>query len=186
MKYLIVGLGNPGPAYELTRHNIGFLVSDRLADKQGVSFSVDRLAWTAEFKLKGRQVYLIKPSVFMNLSGKAVRYWLNELKVPLEHLLVITDDMALPFGKIRFRGKGSHAGHNGLRNISETLGTEAFSRLRFGIGNDFPRGAQADYVLSNFSPEEMQSILAPVDRCCEAVLSFVTVGIEKTMNIYNS
>lgn len=186
MKYLIAGLGNPGPAYELTRHNIGFLVADRLADQQGVSFVPDRLAWTSEFKFKGRQVFVIKPSVFMNLSGKAVNYWLSALKIPLENLLVITDDIALPFGKLRLRPKGSHGGHNGLRNIAEVLGTEAFARLRFGIGSDFPKGAQADYVLSNFSAEETAFILPPMDRCCEAVLSFVTVGIERTMNMCNS
>lgn len=186
MKYLIAGLGNPGPTYELTRHNIGFLVADRLADQHGISFTTDRLAWTAAFKFKGRQIFIVKPSVFMNLSGKAINYWLSTLKIPVEHLLVITDDIALPFGKLRLRSKGSHGGHNGLRNTAEILGTEMFARLRFGIGNDFPKGGQADYVLSNFLPEEMDFILPPIDQCCKAVLSFATVGIEKTMNLYNS
>src|SRR5690606_29337273 len=147
MKYLIVGLGNIGPEYELTRHNVGFLTSDRLADKDKVAWSSDRLAFTAEYKLKGRQIHVIKPTTYMNFSGLAVFYWLKTLKIPQEILLVVVDDVALPFGTLRMREKGSSAGHNGLKNIEEILGGQNYSRLRFGIGNDFPKGRQVEYVL---------------------------------------
>src|SRR5882672_10534568 len=155
VKYLIAGLGNIGPEYELTRHNIGFLTLDRIADNHKLQFATHRLADKAEFNYKGRQLHLIKPNTFMNLSGKAIAYWLQALKIQKENLLVIVDDIALPFGSIRMRTKGSAAGHNGLKNIEQILAGQEYSRLRFGIGNDFARGQQVDFVLSNFSKEEI-------------------------------
>jgi peptidyl-tRNA hydrolase, PTH1 family len=185
MKYLIIGLGNPGPEYELTRHNIGFLILDRIADLEKVKFSTQRLADKAEIKFKGRQLHLIKPNTFMNLSGKAVNYWMNELKVEKENILVLVDDLALPFGTLRLRGKGSAAGHNGLTNIEETLGTQQYSRLRFGIGNNFSKGGQIDFVLSRFSEEEFKAISPVMDKAIEMVRSFCTAGLERTMSAYN-
>ncbi|MEQ8808449.1 MAG: aminoacyl-tRNA hydrolase, partial [Imperialibacter sp.] len=151
MKYLIAGLGNIGPEYELTRHNIGFLVLDRLAQAASASFTFNKQAYTAEIKHKGRTLHLIKPTTYMNLSGKAVAYWMQQLKVPRENILVITDDIALPFGKLRMKPKGSSAGHNGLKNIEATLGGQDYPRLRFGIGDNYSKGHQVEYVLNNFS-----------------------------------
>ncbi len=185
MKYLIAGLGNIGPQYELTRHNIGFLVLDQLADKFNADFVTSRLADKTEFKHKGRTLHLIKPNTYMNLSGKAVSYWLNELKVPKENLLVIMDDVALPFGKMRMRSKGSSAGHNGLKNIELILNSQEYPRLSFGIGDGFPKGQQADYVLSNFSKEEFEALPALIQKAVDMVLSFCTTGVEKTMSLYN-
>ena len=185
MKYLICGLGNPGTEYELTRHNAGFLVLDQLADKHKANFNVARHSLKTEIKYKGRKLILIKPTTFMNLSGKAVNYWLKDEKIPQENLLVITDDIALPFGKLRMRAKGSNAGHNGLGNIDQTLGNNNYSRLRFGVGNDFHKGQQIDYVLSNFSQHEMDGLLEPIDKACEMILSFCTIGVARTMNTYN-
>ncbi len=164
MKYLLAGLGNPGPKYELTRHNIGFLILDRLADNTKVDFSNDRLADHAEMKFKGRHLHLIKPTTFMNLSGKAIAYWLQYLKIPKENLLVLVDDIALPFGHLRLRAKGSSAGHNGLGNIEEVLGGQDYSRLRFGIGNNYSKGQQIDFVLSNFDQPEFEALPALMDR----------------------
>ncbi|MFY0654063.1 MAG: aminoacyl-tRNA hydrolase [Cyclobacteriaceae bacterium] len=185
MKYLIAGLGNIGPEYELTRHNIGFLVMDRLADKFNINFEHDRLAYTADFKHKGRGISLIKPTTFMNLSGKAVNYWMKELKVTKQNTLIVTDDIALPYGKLRMRAKGSSAGHNGLKNIEQTLGGNDYARLRFGVGNDFAKGRQVDYVLSNFDQEQMDSITERIDKACDMILSFCSIGIERTMNFHN-
>ena len=185
MKYLIAGLGNIGPEYELTRHNVGFLVLDRLADHQKVNFKTERLADRAEVKYKGRQLHLIKPNTYMNLSGKAIAYWLQELKIPKENLLVIVDDLAIPFGSIRIRQKGSAAGHNGLKNIELLLGGQEYSRLRFGIGNDFGKGQQVDFVLSNFEQEEFKALPEVMDKSIEAIYSFATIGIERTMNFFN-
>lgn len=185
MKYLIVGLGNIGAEYELTRHNIGFLVLDRLADKEGLKWEHGRLAFTTEYKHKGRSLYLVKPTTYMNLSGKAVNYWLKELKIPIENLLVITDDLALPFGKIRLKGKGSAGGHNGLKNIEALNGGQNYSRLRFGVGDDFHKGHQVDYVLSPFNKQEMEELVPHMDRSIDAVLSFSTIGLERTMNFFN-
>ncbi|MDW8331794.1 MAG: aminoacyl-tRNA hydrolase [Cyclobacteriaceae bacterium] len=185
MKFLIAGLGNIGPEYELTRHNIGFLIADRLADKYNAGFELSRHAYKAEFKYKGRYVYLIKPTTYMNLSGKAIAYWMQELKIEPSNLLVIVDDVALPFGKLRLRPKGSSAGHNGLKHIEETLGHNHYARLRFGIGNNYHKGQQVNYVLGNFTSEELQNIITPMDKACEMILSFCTVGIEKTMSVYN-
>ena len=185
MKYLIVGLGNPGPKYELTRHNIGFLTLDRLADQQECAFRADRLAEIADFRHKGRSIHLIKPSTFMNLSGKAVNYWLQSLKVSKENLLVLVDDIALPFGTLRMRAKGSSAGHNGLKNIEDLTGGQNYPRLRMGVGNDFPKGKQVDYVLSQFPPEELAALPALMDRAGEMILSFATQGMARTMSQYN-
>jgi peptidyl-tRNA hydrolase, PTH1 family len=186
MKYLIAGLGNIGPEYELTRHNIGFLVLDQLADQQQVSFSLDRLAEKSEFKHKGRVIHMIKPTTYMNLSGKAITYWLQELKIPRENLLVIVDDLALPFGTLRLRTKGSSAGHNGLKNIEALLPGQEYSRLRFGIGNEFGKGQQVDYVLSNFTQEEFEKLPEFMKKANEMVLSYCTIGAARTMSQYNS
>ncbi|MEM9674968.1 MAG: aminoacyl-tRNA hydrolase [Bacteroidota bacterium] len=185
MKYLIVGLGNPGPKYELTRHNIGFLTLDRLAEQKGETFEVSRLAEVASVKHKGRTLYLIKPTTFMNLSGKAVNYWLQELKIPKENLLVLTDDIALPFGTLRMRAKGSSAGHNGLKNIEQLTGGQNYPRLRMGVGDDFHKGQQVDYVLSQFPREELDQLPEIMDRASEMVLAFCTIGIAHTMSQYN-
>jgi peptidyl-tRNA hydrolase, PTH1 family len=185
MKYLIAGLGNIGPEYELTRHNIGFLVLDRLADKHGIKFETNRLAFTSELKYKGKSIFLIKPTTFMNLSGKAVNYWMKDLKIPKENLLVVTDDLALPFGKLRMKGKGSNGGHNGLGNIQEVLESDEYPRLRFGVGSDFSKGRQVDYVLSNFPPDEFKFLPEYLDKACEGILSFCTIGIERTMTNIN-
>lgn len=185
MKYLIVGLGNIGVEYELTRHNIGFLVLDQLADKFEANFKIERLAQKAEIKYKGRVLHLIKPTTYMNLSGKAVNYWMQELKIAQENLLVIVDDIALEHGVLRLRPKGSAGGHNGLANIEQVLGNSNYARLRFGVGNDYPKGKQADYVLSNFTQAQLDDILTPITKACEMTLSFATVGIEKTMTQFN-
>jgi PTH1 family peptidyl-tRNA hydrolase len=185
MKFLITGLGNIGAEYELTRHNAGFLVVDQLADKFDVQFVTDRYARKALIRHKGRQIHLIKPSTYMNLSGNAVNYWLQALKIPLEHLLVVTDDIALPLGKLRMRAKGSDAGHNGLKHIVEVLGTNQFPRLRVGIGNDFLRGQQIDYVLGKWKEEELK-VMEPVwEKACDMILGFCTIGIDRTMSRYN-
>lgn len=185
MKYLIAGLGNIGAEYELTRHNIGFLVLDQLADQHKVDFSSARLADKTEFKFKGRGIHLIKPSTYMNLSGKAIAYWLQALAIPRENLLVVVDDVALPFGTLRMRTKGSAAGHNGLKNIEEVLGDQGYARLRFGIGSDYGKGQQVDYVLSNFSQEEFDAMPPLIGKANEMILSFCTIGPEKTMSLFN-
>lgn len=185
MKFLITGLGNPGPAYHYTRHNIGFMVLDRLAERMGVSFVPDRLGDTCTIKHKGKQLFLLKPSTYMNLSGKAVRYHLQKHGITQNELLVITDDLALPFGKIRIRAKGSGGGHNGLGNIQEVLGNENYARMRFGIGSEFSKGAQVDYVLSDFPAEEKAALPPLLDKMGDAILGFATIGLERAMNIYN-
>jgi PTH1 family peptidyl-tRNA hydrolase len=185
MKFLIAGLGNIGAEYELTRHNIGFLVLDQLADQQATTFTSARLADKAEFKFKGKAIHMIKPTTFMNLSGKAIAYWMNELKIPKENILVVVDDLALPFGTLRLRTKGSAAGHNGLKNIELVLGGQDYSRLRFGIGNEFGKGQQIDYVLSNFSQHEFDQMTDLIKRANEMTLSFCTIGAERTMNLFN-
>lgn len=185
MKYLIAGLGNPGAEYELTRHNIGFLVIDRLADREGVTLSTGRYADKAEIKFKGRLITLIKPNTYMNLSGKAVNYWLQEQKVPKENLLVVTDDLALPFGKLRMRAKGSAAGHNGLTNIEQITGGQEYARLRCGIGSDFPKGGQVEYVLGKFPQQQMDELLPVLDKACDMIMGFCTAGIARTMSQFN-
>lgn len=186
MKYLIAGLGNIGPEYELTRHNIGFLTLNQLADEHKATFSLDRHAEKADFKFKGRSLHLIKPTTYMNLSGKAIAYWLQELKIPRENLLVILDDIALPFGSLRMRTKGSSAGHNGLKNIEEILGGQDYTRLRFGIGNEYGKGQQVDYVLSNFSQDEFKKLPEIIKKANEMTLSFCTIGPERTMSLFNN
>ena len=185
MKFLIVGLGNPGTEYELTRHNIGFLILDRLADLEKTKFTTQRLAEKAEIKFKGRQLHLIKPNTYMNLSGKSVNYWMNELKIEKENILILVDDIALPFGSLRLRGKGSSAGHNGLTHIEETLGHQNYARLRFGIGNNFSKGGQVDYVLSRFSNEEFKELVPLMDKAIKMIQSFCTAGLERTMSGFN-
>ncbi|MGF1638854.1 MAG: aminoacyl-tRNA hydrolase [Cyclobacteriaceae bacterium] len=186
MKYLIVGLGNIGAEYELTRHNAGFLVLDQLADKHKVSFTLERHAHKSEIKYKGRQIHLIKPTTYMNLSGKAFKYWMQQLGVAMENTLVITDDIALPLGRLRMRQKGSSAGHNGLKNIEELLGGQNYPRLRVGIGDNFRQGGQVDYVLSRFTSEEMKELPEILEKASEMALSFCTLGIERTMSNFNS
>lgn len=185
MKYLVAGLGNIGQDYENTRHNIGFDILDTLAEKESLTFHSDRLAFHSEYKFKGRVIHLIKPTTYMNLSGKAVRYWMTSLKVPIEKVLIITDDLALPFGKIRIRKSGSHGGHNGLKNIIEELGTNQFPRLRFGISDDFYKGAQVNYVLSPWGSEERNELPDLINRSIEAIQAFAAIGIERAMNQYN-
>lgn len=185
MKYLIAGLGNIGLEYELTRHNIGFLILDRLADEKGVSFKVDKLASICEVSHKGRTLHLIKPTTYMNLSGKAVNFWLQHHKVSKENLLVVTDDISLPYGKLRLKPKGSAGGHNGLKNIEQITGGQDYSRLRFGVGDDFYKGNQVDYVLSPFSKKELDELVLNMDRVIEAIFSFCSIGVERSMNLFN-
>jgi len=186
MKYLIAGLGNIGPEYTQTRHNIGFLVLDLLADKMQAEFKFERLAYRAEGRYKGRTLVLIKPTTYMNLSGKAVNHWLKDEKIPVENLLVIADDLALDFGKLRLRPKGTHGGHNGFRDIEATLQTPEYARLRFGIGSNFPKGRQVDYVLQNFAKDELAELPLHMDRACEATFSFCAAGLQTAMNQFNA
>jgi PTH1 family peptidyl-tRNA hydrolase len=185
MKYLIAGLGNIGAEYSKTRHNIGFMVLDELAAQKKATFSTEKLGDKALIKHKGRQIHLIKPSTYMNLSGKAIRYWLNTLKIPRENLLVIVDDLALPIGNLRMRGKGSDGGHNGLKNIQELLGTNQYPRLKFGISNNFPKGKQVEYVLQKFTDEEHTVLKPAIEKSTQMVFSFCTIGIQKTMGHFN-
>lgn len=184
-KFLIVGLGNIGPEYEETRHNFGFMVVDTLAYEKGVSFKSCRYGSMAIIKVKNCELLLLKPSTFMNLSGVAVKYWVNKENLPLEHLLIIVDDIALPFGTIRIRQTGSEAGHNGLKSITEQLGTRDYARLKFGVGNNFDKGGQVDYVLGRFSPEERKELSLKLDKAAEAVKAFCLSGPAFAMNHYN-
>lgn len=185
LKYLIVGLGNIGSEYQNTRHNIGFDVLDALAGASNISFIDKRYGMIAEYKFKGRTFILLKPSTFMNRSGLAVNYWLKATKVPLDKLLVIVDDLALPLGSIRLRPKGSDGGHNGLANINQVLGTSAYPRLRFGIGNNFHKGQQIDYVLGNWTKEENQKLPELIEHSVEIIKSFGTIGLGLTMTNFN-
>ena len=185
MKYLIVGLGNIGAEYDMTRHNIGFRVADALAERLGVRFETKRYGDVAMGRVKNAQLIILKPSTYMNLSGEAVRYWMSTEKIPIERVLVLVDDLALPFGTLRLKGKGSDAGHNGLKNIAQLLGSQSYPRLRFGIGNDFPQGAQIDYVLGRFSREEETALPELLERCCDITTAFCLEGIGPTMNRYN-
>lgn len=186
MKYLIVGLGNIGDEYRETRHNIGFMVLDALAKASNIVFKDGRYGATTTLSVKGRQLILLKPSTYMNLSGNAVRYWMQQEKIPLENVLVVVDDLALPFGSLRLKGKGSDAGHNGLKHIAATLGTQNYVRLRFGIGNDFPKGAQVDYVLGNFDEEDRKQMPERLELAGEIIKSFCLAGLNLTMNQYNN
>jgi len=185
VKYLITGLGNIGSEYKDTRHNIGFQILDTLAGVSNISFRDKRYGFVAEYKYKARTFILLKPATYVNLSGRAVNYWLQKQKIPIDKLLVLTDDIALPFGSLRLKAKGSHGGHNGLRSISEILGRNDFARLRFGIGDDFPKGFQVDYVLSAWTEEEKKQLPGRIEVCIEIIKSFATIGIERTMNLYN-
>jgi len=185
MSYLIAGLGNIGTEYAGTRHNIGFDVVDALVFKHGGSFSLDRLAAKAEISYRGKMLTCIKPTTYMNLSGKALRYWLEKKKIPIERTLVIADDIALPLSRLRLRGNGTDAGHNGLKSIFEELQTDKYPRLRFGVGNDFPRGMQVEYVLGQWSQDEIPLVKMKIEKSVQVVESFVHQGLERTMNDYN-
>lgn len=186
MKFLIVGLGNIGNEYGGTRHNIGFDVVHAFASKHGGEFRVDRLAYIAEVKWKGRQFICVCPTTFMNLSGKAFKYWLDKEKIALENTLTIVDDLALPLDKLRLRAAGSPAGHNGLKDIQAVMGTDAYPKLRFGIGNVYPKGMQADFVLGKWKNDEIPLVKLKIDKCIEVIESFATIGIDKTMSFVNS
>lgn len=185
MKYLIVGLGNIGPEYADTRHNIGFNIADELVKTADGSFTNSRLAYYSEVSFKGRKLHVIKPTTFMNLSGKAVNYWMHELNIKLENVLVIVDDLALPLGKLRLKLQGSSAGHNGLKSIEEICGGQAYPRLRFGISDNFAKGRQADYVLGRFDKDELPELPALIDRSVALIQSFVTIGPALTMTNFN-
>ncbi|WP_088340751.1 aminoacyl-tRNA hydrolase [Robiginitalea sediminis] len=184
-KFLIAGLGNIGPEYENTRHNIGFKVLDHLARSLEADFQTDRLGDIATFRIKGRQVCCLKPSTYMNRSGKAVKYWLEKEKIPVSNLLVVTDDLNLPFGTLRLKTKGSDGGHNGLKDIQEVLGTTQYPRFRFGIGSEFSKGRQVDYVLGQWSGEEEEALPPRLERSSELIRSFVLAGASLTMNQFN-
>lgn len=186
MKYLIAGLGNIGAEYANTRHNVGFKILDFLAAQAEVSFTTMRYGDLTEYNYKGRKFVLLKPSTYMNLSGKAIDYWLKMEKIPVENLFVIVDDIALPFGSIRIRSKGSDGGHNGLKNITQILGHANYARLRFGVGGDFSKGAQVDYVLGEWSTEESAALPERFDVVVDAIRSFGCQGVERTMNCYNN
>lgn len=186
MKYLIVGLGNIGPEYAHTRHNTGFMIADRLVGESGRCWSTGRYGDISRFRLKNKQLVVLKPSTYMNLSGNAVRYWAEQEKIPVDHILVLVDDIALPFGAIRMKGSGSDAGHNGLKNIALMLNTQAYPRLRFGVGNDFPRGCQIDYVLGDFTPDERKELPARIDVAVDAVKCFVLEGLGNAMCKFNN
>lgn len=185
MKFLIAGLGNIGPDYHETRHNIGFIILDFLAREKGAVFVAGRYGDKAEFKNKGRTFILLKPSTYMNLSGRAIYYWLSHEKVDLENLLVLVDDLALPVGTLRMKAKGGAGGHNGLTHITDVLGTDQFARLRFGIGADYPKGFQSQYVLGKWEPEEREIIDPRIKVASEMVVSFGMQGAERTMNLFN-
>lgn len=186
MKYLVAGLGNIGGEYANTRHNIGFDVLNGMAAIKGVEFSEERHAFRTVIKHKGRVLVLIKPSTYMNISGKAVRYWLEKEKIPIENLIVVVDDLALPFGALRLREKGGAGGHNGLTDIENTLGSSKYARLRFGIGDDFRKGGQVEHVLSKWGPEESKELNERITMAGEIIGSFTTIGLSRTMSQYNN
>ncbi|PWL32994.1 MAG: aminoacyl-tRNA hydrolase [Fluviicola sp. XM-24bin1] len=186
MKYLIVGLGNPGAKYENTRHNIGFKVVESFAKEFEGKFALDKQAEIATVKFKGRTIILAKPTTFMNLSGKAVNYWMQQEKIPIENVLIITDDIALPFGTLRMRGKGSDGGHNGLKDIQATLNSAKYARLRFGVGSDFHKGRQVDYVLGEWTPEENEKMEERIKTSKEFIKGFTTIGLQRTMSNWNN
>lgn len=183
-KYLIVGLGNPGYEYENTRHNTGFMVLDKMAESAGVSFEDKRYGYVAETSIKGRKVFLLKPTTYMNLSGNAVRYWLQKENIDQKRLLVVVDDLSIPLGDYRLKGNGSNGGHNGLGNIQQLIGQQ-YARLRMGIGNEFQRGQQVDWVLGKYTDEDMRTLLPSIDEAVEIIRSFVLAGLDITMNQFN-
>jgi len=184
-KFLIVGLGNPGDEYANTRHNAGYMVLDAFAKASNIHFDDKRYGFVAETSVKGRKLILLKPTTFMNLSGNAVRYWLNKENIDVERMLVIVDDLSLPLGSLRLKGSGSNGGHNGLGNIESVIGTQRYARLRVGIGNDFPRGMQVEWVLGKFDAEDMQTLQPSIDTAVEMIKSFALAGIDITMNQFN-
>ncbi|WP_372751133.1 aminoacyl-tRNA hydrolase [Labilibaculum sp.] len=186
MKYLIVGLGNIGAEYANTRHNIGFRILDALAEKENLEFKEARYGAVTEYKFKGRSFVLVKPNTYMNLSGKSVNYWLQKEKIPVENMMVLVDDLALPFGTLRLRPKGSDAGHNGLKHINQTLGHQNYNRLRFGIGANFGRGQQIDYVLGEWSSEELDQLPELFKICINMIKGMSTIGVQRTMTAYNT
>jgi peptidyl-tRNA hydrolase, PTH1 family len=185
-KFLLIGLGNIGTEYANTRHNIGFDVVHAFVKKHGGDFRVDRLAYVADVKWKGKNIVCICPTTFMNLSGKAFKYWMDKEKVPVENTLTILDDVALPLDKIRIRATGSAGGHNGLKDIQNTLGTDAYPKLRFGVGNNYPKGMQADFVLGKWLKAEEPTVLLKIEKCIDIIESFTTTGIERTMTAFNN
>ena len=185
MKYLIVGLGNPGAEYENTRHNVGFRVVDTIAEAHGGTFSTERHGMVSTIRFKGRALVLLKPNTFMNLSGKAVRYWMEAEKIPVDRILVITDDLNLDYEKLRLRAKGSDGGHNGLKDIQAVLETNVYPRLRIGIGSDFSRGGQSDFVLGEWTEDEGLALQEVLTKSSKAVESVVTIGLSRTMNSFN-
>ncbi len=185
-KFLIVGLGNPGPEYKYTRHNIGFLVADKLAEKIKADFKTERYADVASGNYRGKKLIIIKPNTYMNLSGKAVRYWMEKENIDKNNLLVITDDVNLDFGSIRIRPKGSDGGHNGLKSIQELIGGNNYARLRFGIGKNYPQGGQSDYVLGKWTEEQLDKLPQLIDQITEAIISFIQEGLSRAMNKYNT
>ncbi len=186
MNYLVVGLGNIGSEYADTRHNVGFMVLDAWAQASNIVFQTQRYGDVAEVSFKGRNITLLKPSTYMNLSGNAVRYWVNKLKLPLENVLIICDDLNLPFGTLRMRKKGSDGGHNGLKNIQELLGTQEYARIRIGIGNNFAKGGQVDFVIGSMTPEEKNQMPEICDNVIEGVKAFTTIGVDRAMNSFNT
>lgn len=184
-KYLIVALGNIGIEYENTRHNIGFNIADEMSKKQGASFELKRLAFYSDFRLKNKEIHIIKPTTYMNLSGNALRYWMQELKIELANVLILVDDKDLPFGKIRLRAKGSAGGHNGLRNIELVLGDQNYNRLRFGIGNNFNKGKQIEYVLGRWTKDEEEALASYIADAHTAIEDFVHLGMAKAMESTN-
>ncbi|RZK49639.1 MAG: aminoacyl-tRNA hydrolase [Pedobacter sp.] len=185
MKFLIVGLGNIGPEYVGTRHNIGFEIADQLANDLSGQFEIGRLAYHTELSFKGKKIHVIKPTTYMNLSGKAVNYWMKELKIAPENVLVIVDDLALPFGKLRLKLQGSSAGHNGLKSIEEVCGGQNYARVRFGIGDNFRKGMQAQYVLGPFDKNEQKDLPILLNRAVSLIKSFVSIGPAQTMTLFN-
>ncbi len=186
MKYLIVGLGNIGNEYRDTRHNIGFKILDAFAEASNISFTTERYGDIARMRLKNKQLILLKPSTYMNLSGNAVRYWKDKEGIDIANILVLVDDIALPFGSIRLKPRGSDAGHNGLKNIAQMLGTDAYPRLRFGIGDNYPRGCQIEYVLGKFTADEQTELPARIEKACEAIREFALAGIQNAMCSFNN
>lgn len=185
MKFLIAGLGNIGDEYAHTRHNIGFSILDNWAAQDNLTFKTERLAMISEAKWKGKTAILIKPTTYMNLSGKAVNYWMQAEKISIQNVLVVTDDLALPFGTIRLKGKGSDGGHNGLKDIQATLNTIEYARLRFGIGSEFAKGRQVNYVLSKWNTDEQKALPERIDIATEVIKNFMATGLERTMTAYN-
>ncbi len=185
-KFLVIGLGNPGTEYKYTRHNIGFLIADKLAEKLKTNFKTERYGDLAVGNYRGKRFFILKPATFMNLSGKAVRYWLEKEKILKENLMILTDDVNLDFGIIRIRPKGSDGGHNGLKSIQELLNTTQYARLRFGIGKDYPQGGQVDYVLGRWTEEQVSELSEYIDRASDAVIGFAQEGLQRTMNKFNT